>query len=160
MAESESARTAADGDGALRDDTTMSVLDAESLLLAVFGAITDSEEQPNRLESFLRSVIDVVFDVILVLDDSGTVRWASRPATAGPNRCRIDVTGRSTTELMHPEDVVMVHDLTERVRGGAGAQSVEGRMLAPDGSWHWMRIRISDLREVEEWAAWSRSCPT
>lgn len=119
------------------------------LYVVVFRLIADLEDQPDRVEAFLRSVIDVALDAILVLDDSGTVRWASQSAVTGSNWSRSDVVGWSTADAMHPDDVVLVDGLRERVRDGSGTQSVEGRMRGRDGSWRWMRIRMSDLRDVD-----------
>jgi diguanylate cyclase (GGDEF)-like protein/PAS domain S-box-containing protein len=119
------------------------------LYVAAFRAIADLDEEPNRVEAFLRSVIDGSLDAILVLDDSGTVRWASPSAAVSSKWSRADVIGWTAADVMHPDDVVLVKDLVERVRDGAGTHSVEGRMRGPDGAWRWMRIRISDLRDVQ-----------
>lgn len=134
---------------AVEAEVTRMLDTSPGLYVAAFRAIADLEEQPNRVEAFLRSVIDVALDVILVLDDLGTVRWASQSVSARSNWTRSDVIGWSTVDVMHPDDVVLVEDLRESVSDGAGAHSVEGRMRGPDGSWRWMRIRISDLRDVE-----------
>lgn len=152
MEATDSARGAASGDAA-QPGTAVNRSDEESPLVAALVAITGSERQPSRVEAFLRSVIDVAFDEILLLDDSGAVRWASRSGDC-PSRNGSDETVSSIADIVHPDDVALVNDLIERVRGGTASQSVEGRMRDPDGEWRWMRIRLSGLcesglREVE-----------
>lgn len=134
---------------AVEAEVTRMIESGPGLYVAAFRAISDFEDQPDRVEAFLRSVIDVPLEALIVMDDAGRCMWASASAVARTSSARSDLTGLSTADVLHPEDVDAVNEARERVCRGEGPLSVEGRMMRPVGSWRWMRIHISDLRDVD-----------
>ncbi len=134
---------------AVEAEVTRMIDTGPGLFVAAFRAISDFDDRPHRVEAFLRSMIDVPLDALIVMDDTGRALWASASAAGHPHSTRSDITGLLAVDVLHPADVAAVDAARERVSLGEGPLSVEGRMRSPGGSWHWMRIRISDLRDVE-----------
>jgi diguanylate cyclase (GGDEF)-like protein/PAS domain S-box-containing protein len=66
-----------------------------------------------------------------------------------------EMRGRRLLELTHPDDHVRATEEAMQVFSGAVSDSLDTRVRAKDGSWHW--LRTSSVFEPEEGLAYARS---
>lgn len=118
------------------------------VFVASMRKIGHLEEHPDRVEVFLRSVIDASVDALLVLDDDGVVVWAS-PSTPSSGWARADLVGLTALDVVHPDDIDEVVGLRGRLEANDDPIQLECRMRPPGGDWRWMRMLVSDLRDVD-----------
>jgi len=105
----------------------------------VFEDITERKFAELRLESretYFRALIENCNDVIMVVDAAGTVKYESQGIERVLGCTAAERTGRSSLELVHPDDIAKVRAGYQRIlRGDAQHIAVEFRMRHRDGSW-------------------------
>ncbi|MBI4203794.1 MAG: PAS domain S-box protein [Betaproteobacteria bacterium] len=105
----------------------------------VFEDITErkfAELRLERRETYFRALIENSNDVIIVVNAEGTVKYESQGVERVLGYSAAERTGRSSFELVHPDDIAKVRGGYQRIlRGEAQHIAVEFRMRHRDGSW-------------------------
>ena len=105
----------------------------------VFEDITErkfAEIRLERRETYFRALLENCNDVILVIDAAGVVKYESPGIDRVLGYTAAEQTGRSSLELVHPDDAANVRAGYQRVlRGEAQHVAIEFRMRHRDGSW-------------------------
>ena len=114
-----------------------------------FMDITDrkqSEEAVKRKESIQRKVIANMGDVIVIIDQDGINRYKS------PNIEKLfgwkpeELVGRSTWEIVHPEDLASaLHFMDRLMREPDAVGTTECRYKCGDGSYRWIEFTGCNL---------------
>jgi two-component system cell cycle sensor histidine kinase/response regulator CckA len=90
----------------------------------------------QRSEEYFRSLIENALDIITVLDDDGTIRYASPSMERVLGFSAGTLTGENMLTKLHPEDQCMLQQKLQFGRQNAGvAQSFEFRIRHSDGEW-------------------------
>ncbi|HEY3502300.1 MAG TPA: EAL domain-containing protein [Actinocatenispora sp.] len=117
---------------------------AAQVALAVERVALAEEVDRRNSEAYFRTLVHNAFDVILIVDDHDTVRYAS-PSAASMFDHR-PVLGTSFPELVLPEDRDRVRTSLDEMRGQDGDGHDEWRLRSRDESAAHVEVRYSDLR--------------
>jgi PAS domain S-box-containing protein len=105
----------------------------------VFEDITErkfAELRLERRETYFRALIENCNDVIMVIDADGTVKYESPGIERVLGYTAAERTGRSSLDLVHPDDAANVRAGYQRIlRGEAQHVAIEFRMRHRDGNW-------------------------
>jgi two-component system, cell cycle sensor histidine kinase and response regulator CckA len=97
-----------------------------------------------------RTLIEYSSEITAILDASGTIRYASPAAGRVLGIPPEELSGKSITELVHPEDLSAVTETLRKVYPIPGAvESLQWRARRQDGSWRVLRGVIRNLFHVE-----------
>jgi PAS domain S-box-containing protein len=119
-------------------------IEGERAQVALKKAFRELEESEARL----RTIIDVIPQLIAVLSPEATPIYA--------NRALLEYTGLSADEAMapdlhekigHPEDVARFRELRRKRFAQAVAFETEERTLRHDGQYRWFLVRYNPLRD-------------
>ncbi|MFE7559328.1 putative bifunctional diguanylate cyclase/phosphodiesterase [Kitasatospora sp. NPDC057500] len=128
---------------------------AAQAALAVERVMLSQEITRRDSEAYFRTLVQSASDVILILDNDDSVRYAST-SSAGRVLGYPRLVGTLLTDLVPPEDSRSVGKALARMRGpavtGAGrsgpdTQREHWRLLRADGSPIEVEVRCNDLRE-------------
>ncbi|MFE7192321.1 putative bifunctional diguanylate cyclase/phosphodiesterase [Kitasatospora sp. NPDC057541] len=128
---------------------------AAQAALAVERVMLSQEITRRDSEAYFRTLVQSAGDVILILDEDDSVRYASA-SSAGRVLGRADLAGTLLTDLVPPEDSRAVGKALARMRGPAvtgGARSgldtlrEHWRLLRADGSPIEAEVHCNDLRD-------------
>ncbi len=122
------------------------------------------EERLQRREAYYRALVENGSDVIIVVNAEGKIKYESPGMERVLGYRAAERVGRSSFELIHPEDVAGVEEAYVRIlRGDTRHVRVEFRMRHRDGSWRIVeamtsgpfdsdgeRVGIVNLRDVSE----------
>lgn len=122
------------------------------------------DEDVRRREAYFRGVVENSGDVIAVVNAEGTVKYESPAIERVLGYRDAERIGRSSFELVHPEDLAELEGAYRRIlRGEARRVTVEFRARHRDGSWRIVeatasgvfdsegeKIGIANLRDVTE----------
>jgi diguanylate cyclase (GGDEF)-like protein/PAS domain S-box-containing protein len=93
----------------------------------------------------LRTFLARALDGLVVLDESGTITYAS-PSFLDVLGVHEDLTGTDALSLVHPEDVSTIRGALATLSGREeGAMVLEFRAEHSDGTWRWMEARATNL---------------
>lgn len=105
-----------------------------------------SIEALQRSEEYFRSLIENALDIIIIVDDSGTIRYSSPAVQRVLGYRPDDITGRNLFSFLHPGDEAEVQGQFQRVRQQPGSrEAVECRVLHLDGSWRVLEASATNL---------------
>jgi diguanylate cyclase (GGDEF)-like protein/PAS domain S-box-containing protein len=100
-----------------------------------------AKRTPGQDDRWLRSVVENISEIVIVVDPDGTLRYAN-PAwkRAFGHDPREAVGTMNVLDHVHPEDLPRVLEETERAlaEGGITANEAEFRFRRKDGSWRWV----------------------
>ncbi|RKE16888.1 bifunctional diguanylate cyclase/phosphodiesterase [Streptomyces sp. TLI_171] len=123
---------------------------ATQAALAVERVMLSQEINHRNSELYFRTLVQSASDVILILDDDDTIRYASTSAARVLGHARLD--GTPMTDLVRPEDGHAVSGTLARMRGGPGRDAEQDQ---PREHWRLTRhdrtpieaeVRFNDLR--------------
>jgi two-component system cell cycle sensor histidine kinase/response regulator CckA len=105
--------------------------------------------RPTEAPALFQALVENSSDAILLLDAKGTIRYASRSLERVLGYRPEERLGRSSFELIHPDDMPGVAEAFARGAGLPGVpQTVELRLRHKDGSWrHTEVIAVNRLAE-------------
>ncbi|MBI2708119.1 MAG: EAL domain-containing protein [Actinobacteria bacterium] len=113
--------------------------------------VTDRQEAIEGLDASerrFRKLVQNGSDLILVVDDQACIRWISPAVTRVLGLDPEEITGRLTTEFLHPDDVAAVLDSLEaQTEGGRPTATAVGRVRAADGTWRTLGMLATDLSD-------------
>jgi diguanylate cyclase (GGDEF)-like protein/PAS domain S-box-containing protein len=129
--------TALSGDG----DTSrvmVNLRDARSRL--------EADRALQASEARLRTVVNSSYDVVAVVDATGTITWVTDNSVRLLGWTPDEVIGRSGFDLVHPDDrPPMLDELTAFASGAGVPNPTVIRMLHRDGTWHHVELVGTDL---------------
>jgi two-component system cell cycle sensor histidine kinase/response regulator CckA len=115
--------------------------DAHGTVIGLTGTTTDvtnrvrAEEALQRSERHFRALIENASDLISILSNDGTIRYAS------PSHMRVlgyqpeEIVGQSAFDFVHPDDVTLLLETFQHAVLEAGTSAAEFRFRHRDGSW-------------------------
>jgi diguanylate cyclase (GGDEF)-like protein/PAS domain S-box-containing protein len=113
------------------------------LLRQARTAAVVSEESEHKF----RELADRTSDVVLICDRDGIIRYAS-PAVGEYGYTSAGLTGRSLSELIHPEDRGAGVRIVRAARAGHQPDRFPCRVRAADGTWRHVESTVSRYREM------------
>ncbi len=125
--------------------------DEEGNLVAIIGVSTDiteikKTEEVRRSEEHFRSLVQNASDVITVVDADGTIRYVSPSIERVLGYLPEERIGRSSFELLHPEDLSRSRStFAEALRSPGITLSLDLRMRNRDGSWRHVEVTGTNL---------------
>ena len=132
-----------------------------------------AEQTLRCSEERFRALVQDSSDVVGICDPDGRLRYVSPAVTAVTGTDPADLVGQDLLANVHPDDVGAARRLYGEVLAGSGEQRIELRMRYPDGTWHWLEMRmrnqlshpvvrglvvhatdVSERRAIQERLAW------
>jgi PAS domain S-box-containing protein len=99
-------------------------------------------------EKRFRALVENSSDAITLLDRHGSIRYASASSLRILGYPAIELTGRSTFEFIHPEDISGARrTLRQAVARPRLPIQVHLRVRTKDGEWRWIEATVSNLLE-------------
>ena len=115
------------------------------------GDVTERRaEKLERSEVWFRSIVHNFPDVILVLAETGVVRYASPALRRLLGYSVEDFVGRDVFALVHQDDTPVAREALEEMLRSDGRPPVEFRLRHADGSWCYLEVRGSRLGDRSE----------
>jgi len=116
--------------------------------LTGFVGIQRDVTEARLTDRWFRSLIEHSSEMITVSDPDGVVRYVSPSIEAVLGWDPASLVGRNGRDLVHPDDRQRVAaGLAEHSRRRGTTGSVQFRLLAADGSWHWLEAVTTNLLE-------------
>ncbi|HEV2309506.1 MAG TPA: PAS domain S-box protein [Acidimicrobiia bacterium] len=94
------------------------------------GTVTELTDQGAQTQMLLQ-LVDRISDIIIVLDDSGTIRWVNEQAERFLGRPRAECFGLSVLGLIHPEDQAAAAERLTAANEAAAAGTARDVVPAP-----------------------------
>jgi len=105
-----------------------------------------AEEALMQSEEYFRALIENSMDSVTVLNADGTLRWESPSAARMLGYEEGEAIGKTSFELVHPDDTPMVSDALPRLlQNPGGTEHLELRVKHRDGSWHTVEVVARNL---------------
>ncbi len=128
-------------------DTHFLLAVANVLATAIDRART--EEALRRSEEHFRSLIENASDIVTIVGDNGTFRYASPSVERVLGYPPGELLERNAFDFVHPDDIAIVADaLSRAIQHPATPQAAQFRFRARDGSWRVLeavgQARVSD----------------
>ena len=128
------------------------VMDASGAVVEVAVVVDDVTERERaakeleRSEDRFRSMVQNAPDIIAVLGEDGSVRYASPAIRQLLGYNAGDFVGQDAFSLVHPDDVSVVREAFEEVLVSGGPRSpIEFRFWHADGFWRHLEVRSRRL---------------
>ena len=131
--------------------TTGKAVTADDEIVAVRGAIQDVTERKERERELQRyeELLEYSPDLIVVLDEDGTVEYQSSPSPLFEWEPH-NVEGKSPFDYIHPEDREMLVEHFEQLRRTPGRiDTTEFRAEGADGAYHWIESRAQNFIDTD-----------
>ena len=110
------------------------------MLARELNALAADRESTRDEDRLFRSLVQHSSDLILLLDEDGTIRYASAAAERTLGRRPSDVVGAKVVDLAHPEDRLKVQALiAEALSSTSDAPSADFRLHRGAGP-HWVHV--------------------
>jgi PAS domain S-box-containing protein len=107
-----------------------------------------AEESVHRREAYFRGLVEKSGDVIVVVTGEGTVTYESPAIERMLGYRDAERIGRSSIELLHPDDAATVRDAYRRIlRGDAQQVALEFRLRHRDGGWRIIEALASGVND-------------
>jgi PAS domain S-box-containing protein len=115
--------------------------------LLIYLLVAESLAALRRREQWFRALIEQTQDVVLVMDQAMTVRYASQAAQAGLGRQAESLAGARLVDLLHPDDVAGFRRAWSQLLATPGGRAeVECRCRQGDGGpWRVLEIVAHNL---------------
>jgi PAS domain S-box-containing protein len=130
------------------------VRDATGAITALRGTGADVTELVatrtalSRSEARYRLLAENASDVVMSMKPDGTIDWVSPSVTDILGWRPRDLVGRQALDLAHPDDHPVVFATREAALTSRHGR-FEVRVLAEDGSWHWMALNARMIRAAD-----------
>jgi PAS domain S-box-containing protein len=127
---------------------TLRTTGGRALVRGLARDVTDRETAIHDLrksEHHFRTIIENVSDLITLIDPTGMIRYVSPSVTRALGRSVEELTNRSYTELVHPEDMLEAGTVFMRQLATPDAMgALDARILHGDGGWRWYSIVVTN----------------
>lgn len=92
------------------------------------------------------AIVEQSHDLVMIVDGEQMLRWGNAAVQRALGYPVEALVGTRIPELIHPDDLPGVFDVIARLSPEPGAMgTVDFRMLAADGSWHFMETSATNL---------------
>lgn len=95
-------------------------------------------------ERHFRALIENSSDFITIIDDTGVIQYCNPAYERGLGYCATELIGTKAAELVHPEDLVKIHQVFQPEASGA-SPLIECRVRHRDGSWRTLEACADNL---------------
>ncbi len=130
-------------------DREQRILEFVSTQIATAIQRKQAEEALRQSEERFRSIIELSFDALSLLDQAGTVVYSSPAVLRSLGYTTDERIGHSGYELGHPDDLPILHEAVQQVANEAGTSiKITERLLHKDGSWRWFETTLTNLLGV------------
>lgn len=143
-----------DGQSRYHETRGKAIKSAEGRVVKLFGTVRDISERRlqskalQESEARLRNIIDNTNAIITTLAFDGTITFASNTFQTTLGFVLADVIGKKFQEFLHPEYHTSVGELMlQGARGEIEGTNLELRARHSNGSWLWLNIITSLVRE-------------
>ncbi|MFO1449246.1 MAG: PAS domain S-box protein [Opitutaceae bacterium] len=116
--------------------------DGNAQVLRVVGVAVDitaqrlASEELQRREEWFRLLIENATDLIVVVDQTGVIRYQSPSSLRLLGYRQEELVGRSVAEIIHPDDLIRVGEgLKRAITGNQRITPTEFQIRHKDGSW-------------------------
>lgn len=117
--------------------------------LAVGRDITEkkiADEKLKESELFYRTLIADSLDGMLLLNEDGTINFASPSLKNVLGYSENEVVGKSGFDFVHPEDIIWASESFQKeVNENTNVKFITVRLLKKDGQWLWCNVRGHNL---------------
>ena len=123
---------------------TMEIL-AQWMALVIERVLLNREVTQRKNEAYFRTLVHDSSDVILILDDDNSIRYATPSASTIFGDVAVE--GSFLPDLLQPEEWSDIASVLARMRDGAGQDTEKNwRITCRDDAYMETRVRCSDLR--------------
>lgn len=133
------------------------IKNAEGNVVKLFGTVRDISERRlqskalQESEARLRNIIDNTNAIITTIDFDGTITFASNTFQTTLGFVLEDVIGKNFQEFLHPDYYASVGELMlQGARGEIDGTNLELRARHSNGSWLWLNIITSLVRDEDD----------
>lgn len=105
------------------------------------------EASLRKSEARLAALLDGSHDVVVVVDDHGTLWYANGSVRRALGYEPDEMLGRSVADFVHPDDLALAVDRLTTLHDGAPTPITVVRLQAKNGSYRWWEITSGDLRD-------------
>ncbi len=109
--------------------------------------LVEARDAVQQSEERFRALVQHAADIALVLDDEGTIVYAS-PAVERFGYQPEDLVGTPSRGLVHPDDVARLRETVFDTVANSGTASLEWRIRTASGAYRWTEEVITDMRDV------------
>jgi diguanylate cyclase (GGDEF)-like protein/PAS domain S-box-containing protein len=120
------------------------------IVVRMWSAVSEQKESAEAAlrerEDHFRSLVQNCSDLILVLDPTGTVTYASEASAHLLGFAPDELIGLASATLVHPDDLEPLSArVTEQLASAAAAAPVELRARVADGGWRYLEAVVANL---------------
>jgi diguanylate cyclase (GGDEF)-like protein/PAS domain S-box-containing protein len=106
----------------------------------------EASAQLERHEAWLQAILHQAFDVVIAIDIDGALTFATHGIESFLGRSMESVIGMDLRDAVHPDDRLLLSGAVTRAMSKPGAsESVELRVIRPDGSFIWIEALVTNL---------------
>lgn len=105
------------------------------------------EASLRKSEARLAALLDGSHDVVVVVDDHGTLWYANGSVRRALGYEPEEMVGRNVADYIHPDDLAMAADRLTTLHDGVETPITVLRLRASDGTFRWWEISSGDLRD-------------
>jgi diguanylate cyclase (GGDEF)-like protein/PAS domain S-box-containing protein len=124
-------------------------------LTVVMLFVNNLAARRNRADARARRFFDLSQDMLCTMDLEGRCIEVNGAWQRDLGYRPVEMRGRSLLEFTHPSDHAHATEEARRVFAGEVSKSLDTRVRAKDGTWHW--LRTSSVLEPEEGLVYARS---
>jgi diguanylate cyclase (GGDEF)-like protein/PAS domain S-box-containing protein len=124
-------------------------------LTVVMLFVNNLASRRERADTRARRFFDLSQDMLCTMDLEGRCIEVNGAWQRDLGYRPVEMRGRSLLEFTHPSDHAHATEEARRVFAGEVSKSLETRVRAKDGSWHW--LRTSSVLEPKEGLVYARS---
>jgi diguanylate cyclase (GGDEF)-like protein/PAS domain S-box-containing protein len=124
-------------------------------LTVVMLFINNLVARRNRADTRARQFFDLSQDMLCTMDTQGRCIEVNGAWERNLGFRRSEMQGKRLLDFTHPEDRAHATEEAIRVFAGGASDELDTRIMAKDGTWHW--LRTSSVFEPEEELVYARS---
>jgi PAS domain S-box-containing protein len=114
--------------------------------------ISENRQSQLQMDALFRALIENSLDIITIVDADGVIRYQSPPVKRMLGYKQAELIGVNIDELLHPDDVPMVHAAIEATAASRNASEsvhiIEARMKHKDGTWRFLESIVKELPDI------------
>jgi diguanylate cyclase (GGDEF)-like protein/PAS domain S-box-containing protein len=113
----------------------------------VIESLRDTKRRLQEIASLHEMVTENSRDVIIIADFEGKQSFVSAAGSDWGGWTQQELSGRSSLDLVHPEDRPKIASTVLKLRAGRDGALVECRVMKRDGSYIWVEASLRTIRD-------------